>query len=62
MKKMFGYSAAYPMCAEAPEIKGDAGAKISNVLEQVAYTIVWQVVHTGNRIPPTWIGNSKAGL
>ena len=27
------------VCEEAPEIKGDAGAKISNVLEQVAYTI-----------------------
>ena len=27
------------VCEEAPEIKGDAGAKISNVLEQVTYTI-----------------------
>ena len=29
----------FVVCEEAPEIKGDAGAKISNVLEQVAYTI-----------------------
>lgn len=40
MKKMFGiFRGISYVCEEAPEIKGDAGAKISNVLEQVAYTI-----------------------